>query len=158
MKCDVDESDELSALFDINSLPTFVYGYNKNIIDKFEGANIKVVERKLQEYTTLEDRQYTLTSDFKKDEEEHQEEEEQEEEQHKDQLEEEQPVEQHEEHPVEQHEEHPEEQQDEEDEEDDKTLKGKLKALQKEHKSLQRENQRLRKLVDSFFSGYQKLT
>ena len=40
MKCDVDESDELSALFDINSLPTFVYGYNKNIIDKFEGANI----------------------------------------------------------------------------------------------------------------------
>ena len=158
MKCDVDESDELSALFDINSLPTFVYGYNKNIIDKFEGANIKVVERKLQEYTTLEDRQYTLRSDFNKsveEEEETQQEEQPQEEEAQPQEEEAQPQE--EEAHAQEEESVQQEEVQEPEEEDDKTLKGKLKSLQKEHRSLQRENQRLRKLVDSFVSGYQKL-
>lgn len=167
MKCDVDESDELSALFDINSLPTFVYGYNKNIIDKFEGANIKVVERKLQEYTTPEDRQYTLRSDFNKSVEEEEEEETQQEEQPQEeeaqpQEEESQPQEeesqpQEEEAHAQEEESVQQEELQEPEEEDDKTLKGKLKSLQKEHRSLQRENQRLRKLVDSFVSGYQKL-
>jgi thioredoxin 1 len=163
LKCDVDESDELSALFDINSLPTFVYGYGKNIIDKFEGANIKVVERKLQEYTTLEDRQYTLLSDFnkqmkqeKKPAEEQEEQEEQQEEQEQEQEEEEE-QEQHQEQHQEQ-EEQEETAQDRDEEDDDKSFKGKLKTLQKEHKALQRENQRLRKLVDSFVSGYQRLS
>ena len=161
LKCDVDESDELSALFDINSLPTFVYGYNKNIIDKFEGANIKVVERKLQEYTTLEDRQYTLLSDFKKQEEEEQEEEQQEEEQQEEQEE----VQQEQQQPEvqkqgeqKQGEQKQPEEQEQEEEDDDKSLKGKFKALQKEHRTLQRETQRLRKLMDSFVSGYQKLS
>ena len=159
LKCDVDESDELSALFDINSLPTFVYGYSKNIIDKFEGANIKVVERKLQEYTTLEDRQYTILSDFKKQkkQEEKQEKQEKQEEDHEEEKEEEdqdQDQEEEEEEPNQEEE----AVKDLEGEDDDKSFKGKLKTLQKEHKSLQRENQRLRKLVDSFFSGYQRLS
>ena len=166
LKCDVDESDELSALFDINSLPTFVYGYSKNIIDKFEGANIKVVERKLQEYTTLEDRQYTLLSDFKKqkkqDEKQEKQEEDQEKDQEKDQEEVKEEVQEEDQEDQEDQEEEPikeeETAQDIEGEDDDKSFKGKLKALQKEHKSLQRENQRLRKLVDSFFSGYQRLS
>ena len=157
LKCDVDESDELSALFDINSLPTFVYGYSKNIIDKFEGANIKVVERKLQEYTTLEDRQYTILSDFKKQkkQEEKQEKQEKQEEDHEEEKEEEDQDQEEEEEEPNQEEEAV---KDLEGEDDDKSFKGKLKTLQKEHKSLQRENQRLRKLVDSFFSGYQRLS
>ena len=155
LKCDVDESDELSALFDINSLPTFVYGYSKNIIDKFEGANIKVVERKLQEYTTLEDRQYTILSDFKKQKKQEEKQEKQEEDHEEEKEEEDQDQDQEEEEEPNQEEEAV---KDLEGEDDDKSFKGKLKTLQKEHKSLQRENQRLRKLVDSFFSGYQRLS
>ena len=63
MKCDVDEAQELSDVFSIESLPTFVFGYNKNIIDKFEGANLKKVESKINEYIGMEDRQYSLLSD-----------------------------------------------------------------------------------------------
>ena len=63
MKCDVDEVQELSDVFSIESLPTFVFGYNKNIIDKFEGANLKKVEVKINEYISMEDRQYALLSD-----------------------------------------------------------------------------------------------
>ena len=162
LKCDVDESDELSALFDINSLPTFVYGYSKNIIDKFEGANIKVVERKLQEYTTLEDRQYTILSDFKKQKKQKKQDEKQEKQEKQEEDQEKDQEEVHEEVQEEDQEEEPikeeETAQDIEGEDDDESFKGKLKALQKEHKSLQRENQRLRKLVDSFFSGYQRLS
>ena len=69
MKCDVDEAQELSDVFSIESLPTFVFGYNKNIIDKFEGANLKKVEAKINEYITMEDRQYALLSDGCDDEE-----------------------------------------------------------------------------------------
>ena len=69
MKCDVDEAQELSDVFSIESLPTFVFGYNKNIIDKFEGANLKKVEAKINEYITMEDRQYALLSDGLNDEE-----------------------------------------------------------------------------------------
>ena len=69
MKCDVDEVQELSDVFSIESLPTFVFGYNKNIIDKFEGANLKKVEVKINEYISMEDRQYALLSDGCDDEE-----------------------------------------------------------------------------------------
>lgn len=69
MKCDVDEAQELSDVFSIESLPTFVFGYNKNIIDKFEGANLKKVETKINEYINMEDRQYALLSDGCDDEE-----------------------------------------------------------------------------------------
>ena len=62
-KCDVDEAQELSDIFSIESLPTFIFGYNRNIIDKFEGANVNKVEKKLVSFLNMEDRQFKLLSD-----------------------------------------------------------------------------------------------
>ena len=63
LKCNVDEAEELSDIFDINSLPTFVIGYHKNIIEKFEGANMKHVEASLKKYLKMEDRMFQLKDD-----------------------------------------------------------------------------------------------
>ena len=62
-KCDVDEAQELSDIFSIESLPTFIFGYNRNIIDKFEGANVNKVEKRLVSFLNMEDRQFKLLSD-----------------------------------------------------------------------------------------------
>ncbi len=62
-KCDVDDADELAEVFEVRSVPTFIFAYNRTILEKMEGANIKHIEAKVNELKNATDRKYTLLTD-----------------------------------------------------------------------------------------------
>ena len=62
-KCDVDEAEDLAEVFEVKSVPTFIFAYNRNILDKMEGANIDKIKTKIDELVNIQDRKYTLLRD-----------------------------------------------------------------------------------------------
>ena len=62
-KCDVDEADELAEVFEVRSVPTFIFAYNRTILEKMEGANITNIQNKINELINASDRKYTLLED-----------------------------------------------------------------------------------------------
>jgi len=62
-KCDVDEAEDLAEVFEVKSVPTFIFAYNRNILDKMEGANIDKIKSKINELVNTQDRKYTLLRD-----------------------------------------------------------------------------------------------
>jgi len=62
-KCDVDEAEDLAEVFEVKSVPTFIFAYNRNILDKMEGANIDKIKAKVDELVNAPDRKYTLLNE-----------------------------------------------------------------------------------------------
>ncbi len=47
VKVDIDECDDISNEYEIKSLPTILYFKKGDLIDKFIGANMKEIEKKI---------------------------------------------------------------------------------------------------------------
>ena len=183
LKCNVDEAEELSDIFDINSLPTFVIGYHKNIIEKFEGANMKHVEASLKKYLKMEDRMFQLKDDVQDGGDEVEEQDDDAVEDQDDPVEEQDDVVEQQDDVVEQQDDVVEQQDDAVEEQeavaqqddvveqqddvveqqDDvenlnlRKLKDRCKDLTKNLRSVEAENKKLRKLLESVVSKYNKL-
>jgi len=50
LKVDIDECDDIAAKFEIKSLPTILYFKHGKLIDKFIGANMEEIEKKIVTY------------------------------------------------------------------------------------------------------------
>ncbi|OXU24710.1 hypothetical protein TSAR_004285 [Trichomalopsis sarcophagae] len=50
LKVDVDELEGVAEEYDVNSMPTFVFIKNGNVLDKFSGANIEKVKLTVQKH------------------------------------------------------------------------------------------------------------
>jgi thioredoxin 1 len=50
LKVDIDECDDISSAFEIKSLPTILYFKHGKLIDKFIGANMEEIEKKIVRY------------------------------------------------------------------------------------------------------------
>lgn len=50
LKVDIDDCDDISNAFEIKSLPTILYFKHGKLIDKFIGANMEEIEKKIIRY------------------------------------------------------------------------------------------------------------
>ena len=50
LKVDIDECDDIASAYDIKSLPTILYFKHGKLIDKFIGANMEEIEKKIVRY------------------------------------------------------------------------------------------------------------
>jgi len=61
-KCDVDESSDLSEVFEVNALPTFVFLLNGKVVNKIEGADIEGLKELLEDLNSKDAKEICVTT------------------------------------------------------------------------------------------------